>query len=350
MLNLDVDKAVYETFKVAESKIGNKDTFSTYSPIYLAPTSNVIDTVNLYTKDQEINNALVVGSQGAFAYELILNGAKYIDCFDKNILQYLYFILYNTAIKTIDFEDFIANFTSQKLAQRAQSYEHILSNWLLFDVLDEMVKNVAEYWAKLYKTGKFKDLIASNLFRTYYPFFIEDLKVYSSVYNKENYYKLQKLLNNQDIEINYHICDISELPKTFKDKQYDLMMFDNILQYYKHIPALDNISTVNLYAKEKLTPMLTNNGKIQIGYGFEVVADAVKGLLDIDVPKLSSGINQRIIEYTVKKEQKEGFVPNIIKKYGLNNLYSIDFIKAVEEMNGHLTSQNLVLTYTPPKR
>lgn len=350
--DFDVDKAVYETFKVAESKIGVEDSFSNYSPIYLAPTGNTKDAVVLYTKEvHNIESALVVGSQGSFAYELALNGVKKIDCFDKNILQYLFFALYNATIKNIDFKEFITNFTSKKTTQYEQRFDHILSDWLFFEVLDELGGKEAEYWSKIYKTGKKLDLIASNLFRTYYTFFAEALKEFSSVYNKENYNKLQWMLNHNEVEINYHICDIDELHKEFQGKQYGLMMFGNILQYYKQIPSLDNIGAINRYVKEKLVPMLKEDGKIQLCYGFEVVADAAIELLNIGNVEKLNDINDIFMKYGIEKDKKEGFISNIIKKYGVDeySLYSLDFIRAAEESDGHITSKNVVLTYKPHK-
>lgn len=82
------------------------------------------------------------------------------------------------------------------------------------------------------------------------------------------------------MEINYHICGIDEIHKEFKDKRYDLIVFGNILQYYKSIPALDNIISINKFLKEKWCPLLNDFGQIQLGYGFEVVAEAVKQILN----------------------------------------------------------------------
>ncbi len=124
-LNIDIDEAIAETMKIIKNNQSNQeDTFSKYSPIYMAPTGNVTDAVNLYKNNiPNIDNALVVGTQGSFAYELALNGVKKIDCFDKNILQYLYFTLYNIALMTCDYKDFIDNFTSKKLANGMQKFK-----------------------------------------------------------------------------------------------------------------------------------------------------------------------------------------------------------------------------------
>ncbi len=346
----DVDKAVYETFKVAESKKGLEDTFGTYAPIYLGPTGNTKDTIGLYTpKGHNIESALVVGAQGSFAHELALNGVKKIDCFDKNILQYLYYALIEAAICNIDFDEFLHNFTSKRIPPRGQLFEHILSDYLFFDVLDEMGGQEAEYWSKIYKSNKKHELIASNLFRTDYPFYWESLKQFSSVYNINGYEKLQYLLRTHKVDITYHICDIDEIHREFAGKKYGLIAFDNILQYYKKIPALDNVGAINRYAKEKWSQMLTADGKIQIGYGFEIVADAARELLGSDEKNYIPDVNALIMKFGVDKEKKESFISNVIKKYGVkdDSPYSIDFIRAVEEIDGNMQSKNVVLTYTP---
>lgn len=346
----DVDKAVYETFKVAESKKGLEDTFGTYAPIYLGPTGNTKDTVKFYLdQNKNIDKALVVGAQGSFPYELALNGVKVIDCFDKNILQYLFFALYNAAICNIDFDDFLYNFTSKKIHQDVQKYDHILGDWLFFEVLDELGGPEAEYWSKIYKSGKKFDLIGTELFRTYYPFFVETLRQLSSVYEPGAFERLKYLLKTNKVKINYHICDLDEIHREFAGEKYGIIMYDNILQYYNQIPALDNIGAINRYAKDKWANMLTDDGVIQIGYGFEVVADAAKELLKLGKAEQPSDINAISFRIAVEDEKKKGFISNVIKKYGVgeDSQYSLDFIRAAEECDGHLKSKNVLLTYKP---
>lgn len=345
----DVDKAVYETFKVTESKKGMEDCFSNYSSIYLAPTGNTKDAVRFYTKDKKIDKALVVGSQGSFAFELALNDVKEIDCFDKNILQYLFFALSYTAIKLVDFDEFLYNFTSKKITQNNQRFDHILSDWIFFETLDEMGGPEAEYWTKIYRSGKLFSLIGSELFRTYYPFFVETLRNLSSVYTADGYERLQYLLKNNKVKINYHICDIDELHREFAGNKYDLMMYGNILQYYSQIPVLDNVGAVNRFLKDKMTPMLNDDGEIQLCYGFEIVADAAIELLDIGEVEKTNDISTLAMRMGIESDKKHGYISNVIKKYGVGeeSPYSLDFIRAAEEGDGHLNSKNVLLTYKP---
>ena len=126
-------------------------------------------------------------------------------------------------------------------------------------------------------------------------------------------------------------------------------MFDNILQYYKDIPTLDDVRTINRYAKEKWTKMLTNKGRIQIDYGFEVAYDAAREILYNDEIKKPTNFDEMAIRFGIEKEKKEGLISNIIKTYGVSDgsPYSIDFIRAVEENGGHMSSKNAILTYKP---
>lgn len=86
-----------------------------------------------------------------------------------------------------------------------------MGDWIFFEILDEMGGPEAEYWAKIYKSGKKNKLLDSSLYRTYYPFYVEFLKDLSSVYNRDSYNKLKNILNHNEVEITYHICDIDEI-------------------------------------------------------------------------------------------------------------------------------------------
>lgn len=43
--NIDLDEAFRKSYEISEQEIEHYDKFSNYSPMYLAPTSNVLDAV-----------------------------------------------------------------------------------------------------------------------------------------------------------------------------------------------------------------------------------------------------------------------------------------------------------------
>lgn len=322
--------------EISKKEIEQEEKFSTYSPIYVAPTSNVKDLVKLYNG---VKKALVVGSQGALIYELLLNGVTEIDCFDKNILQYFYYELLKTSIMYDDFKDFEMSFTAIKQGQY-QNYSLMLDSNMFFDLIPEMEEPARSYWSNLFKSTNINQLLDTNLFRMSYMVDAPYLRKYSSIYDMDSFYRVQELLVSKDIKINYHICDITDIHKEFASNTYDLIMFDNILQYYKSIPALDNITLVHKYVREKLDSMLNKNGQIQLGYGFEVIARSVSQILGREYYHME-GIQEKIAQIVTDRSIKEDFIPNMIKKY---DRYDIDFIHGVETMNGH-ESENVVLTY-----
>lgn len=334
---INVKEALEKTSEITVKPKEIDDKFSKYSPIYIAPTSNVIDLVSLYTKN-DFKSALVVGSQGAIVYELLLNGIKKIDCFDKNILQYFFYELLNAAIMLLDYEEFIHNFTAIE-NKNNQNLRFMFNEFMISDLIDFMIYPSGDYWWSLQHKAKINSLLKTSLFRTNYNLNLSYLSKYSSLYNEENFYKLKKILYDQEVKIDYHICDIEDIHKEFKDKKYDLIMFDNILQYYKSIPALDNVSAINRYVKDKLDDMLNNNGQIQLGYGFMVSSYAVCKIIgrEYNLPVLAS----MRAKLEINEEIKNGFISNMIKKY---DKYVCDFIPGVET-NDYLETENLVLTY-----
>lgn len=76
-----------KAFALATEEFSTKEkAHSSYSPIYLASTENVIDSMKIYKNYETV---LAVGSSGAQGFEAALNGAYKIDLFDINELQRL---------------------------------------------------------------------------------------------------------------------------------------------------------------------------------------------------------------------------------------------------------------------
>lgn len=340
--NINLDEALTESIRlsVQPAEVEEKN-FSNYSPIYIAPTSNIVDTVKLY---DNVESALTVGSSGGFPYELALNGTKKIDCFDKNVLQYLFFELINTSIKNLDYNQFINNFTARMINSHSQDYSLMFGDDLFFDVLGKVKEPAREYWKNLFFYDDMRNFLITNLFRICHPIYVEYLELFSSIYQEDKYYKLQELLLTDEVSINYHICDITEIDKEFKDNSYDLILFDNILQYYKSIDELDTHTKAHNFVQDRIIPMLNDDGKIQVGYGFQVIAEVIDIMNGIETNEMQNFLRIMNSE-KLEESMKNDFIPNMIKNY---DMYDISYIPGVEP-SMFFESKNVVLSYRKSK-
>lgn len=323
--NINITEALDYSLQLMHKPVEQEDTFSSYSPIYLAPTSNLKDMVNLFNVNKDNKSALVVGSQGGLAFELLLKGYKKIDCFDKNILQYMYFELILVAIKNLTFEGFTKFLTGNKNL-------FLLSDDILNHLIYHLSPMAFEYWREL-QDFNFGFINTKNgLFRSDYYLDKDYLAKLSSIYNENDFLRLQKILNNKEYEIDYHICDIEDIPYEFEGNKYDLIMFDNIFQYYKSIPKLDNVAAANRFATGQINDMLNPQGFLQMAYGFYLSCTATKQNLNLPTQAY------RYPNWAIVDEKKNGFIPQLLKKYPNN--YKFDFIPGVEEGK----TENVVLS------
>lgn len=340
--NINLDEALAKTLKLINQPVEEKEKeFYSYSPIYIAPTSNVSDAVKLY---DNVESALTVGSSGGFPYELALNGAKKIDCFDVNILQYLFFELIDASIKNLDYQQFINNFTARAVNPFAQDYSFMFGDDIFYDVLPQVKELAREYWKNLFFYDNMRNLLITNLFRTNHPIYLEYLEPFSSIYQKNNYSKLQELLLNNEVSIDYHICDITKIDKEFKNSSYDLIAFDNILQYYKSIDELSTHQKAHSFIQDRIVPMLNDDGKIQVGYGFQEIAEIIDMMNSTEVNEIQQFIRLMNIKQ-LEKSKENDFIPNMIKNY---DMYDIDFIPGVEP-SIFFQSKNVILSYRKSK-
>ena len=324
-------------FRLADQKfVEGKPTYGLYSPIYIASTSNVTDTMKLY-KDYE--SVLTVGGTGAHAYEALLNGAKHVDLFDINELQRLYFEYMKTAITYLDYPTFIKHFTlpKQTTVMKRENLKDLLSNDLYQKLYFFLPDEVEEVFSPLFDFHYSVDLVISNLFRFEHIITLDHLKKNVSFYNEEEYYKLQTILRDENYPMDFKTVPLTDVPKAFKEK-YDLIILDNILQYYKDIRGLETPYAVNMFISKQLSSLLKEDGTIQVNYGFEVATDAVKERFKIPYTKSCVPM----IDFILKTEQKTGINIPLIEKW--SDRYSYEFIPGVErtETPG---KENLILNY-----
>lgn len=79
--------------------------------------------------------------------------------------------------------------------------------------------------------------------------------------DKEEYYKLQKLLPEVKID-NYIDCDIFDIKEHIGNSKYSTILFSNISSYFNEI-TLEEYHDLLMSLEENLT----DDGTMQIGYG-----------------------------------------------------------------------------------
>ncbi len=320
-------------FKLAAQRNNKieKTIYDGYSSIYLASTSNVKDTFKLYDNYQKV---LSIGSTGAHGFEALLNNASQVDLFDINELQRIYYELMKTAIMILKYEDFIKYFTLKihKDYYTQSEIKDLLSHELYEKIKNYLPDEVNYVYGPLYDYYDSIDLIFSKLYRFEHPLSLKYLKRFISFYNEEEYYKLQKILRTNPAIINFKRASLTEVPDNFK-RDYDLIILDNILQYYKDFPELDDLDKVDNFIKNHLAKLLSENGIIQVNYGYQLAAEALK----VELASISLKDFNPIKGLIIVQEIVNGINNMLIKnKKG----YTYDFIPGVEQ-----TGENLVLSY-----
>lgn len=177
----------------------------------------------------------------------------------------------------------------------------------------------------------------SNLYRFEHVIDIDYLKRYISFHNKEKYQDLQYIIKSNECKFEYHTISLYDVPSYFKDK-YDLILLDNILQYYKDIPLLDTPYKVNNFIQKKLIERINDNGAIQVNYGFEIANDAFQRKFKLPL-KNNPNTNLLFSELLRNKELKEGINICLYEKW---KKYEYNFIPGVEDPRDK--TQNMVLT------
>ena len=316
--------------------------YGMYDSIYIASTSNVKGTLDLY---KDYDSVLTVGATGAHAYEAALAGAKKVDQFDINELQRLFYEYMKVAIIKLSYEDFIKYFTLKRHSQVMSYYElkDLLSSELYHRIRSYLPEDVDMVFGDLFSNFSHIDLIMSSLFRFEHAISTDYLKSMISFYNEEEYYKLQDILRNNKCEISYHTTSLKDIPHKFDDK-YDLILLYNILQYYKNIPGLNNPNRVHMFLDKNLNGLLTDSGVIQANYGFTVAAEAVKKYYGMPT-STDIWIANPFSQMETNKEIKEGIDVQLLRKW---DNYRYDFIDAVESFDG-LDTQNVIITYKPKR-
>ena len=191
------------------------------------------------------NDVLTVCGSGDQVLTAILCGAKSVDVFDSNKLAYYHLILKMSAIKSLDFKDFIKFYTLKSFSDERKGYCEVITQ----NILDEGVKL---FWNQIFlDEGNLSHCFLGN---NSYPEFIMNEIPYL---NEKNYYILKSKLNED--KINFKNVDIFKTADAF-NKKYAFINLSNILYYILDKQAY--IYFINLLSNKNLK----ENGSILLNY------------------------------------------------------------------------------------
>ncbi len=321
-----------------------KEGFSTCSPVYLATTSHVKNTLGLYDGYRDV---LAICSTGAHAYEALLHGARCVDVFDINQLQLIYFLFMKTAITVLPYEEFVLYFSLGDSEDLDTS--HLLSVDLyskLEEFLDDDVKKVL---GPIYKNFTNEDIVYSRMVRFHHDITLSHLKDIASFYNEKDYYKLQSILRSNPNCIRVYPFSLEDVPKKV-DGSYDLILLDNVLDYYSGL-SINTPYKVDQFIKGGLSCLLRDGGRIQSTYSYGFDTDYFSSVLngsreeEVDDEEIYFGaipmgsFFKRLIDTNIDSLEKENLTVPLYQDFGG---YQYSIFDGVDSCDG----KNMVLTYT----
>lgn len=252
-------KAINETRKLIEHRIRSESLSIDYMPLYMFTTENikgVTESLDVYGRD-----VFTVCASSDHEFNFLLRGAKSVETFDVNYLTDFYYWFKESAVLTLEYEEFIDfffpkfMFSFRKKTFNEKDFMRIIDN-----IRDEDVK---EYWRGLVSVYGCQFLYSSNLFLTFY-----NKKTYIEcndyLKNKENYNKLRDRLKSHKHKF-YHLNIFSELSEMPKDKKYQVIYLSNILNSFDGMDELSCVRKIkDIIDRFKL--YLTKDGVIGICY------------------------------------------------------------------------------------
>jgi len=225
--------------------------FGNYSRIYNMTTENISGFLNNYDlKDKRVLTVAGSGDQRLNAYLL---GASDVTCFDVNPFCELHLRLKDTAIKILNYDDFVKFFG-------------------LFDLRTFFDRNIFNELSSYldYETYLFYDFIMNNSSNikpddVYFDFNnkLSLMKVVNNYINNENYNKLSKILRKE--HLNFININVDNLPELLKGEKFDFILLSNISDYIHMIYSEYDLEKFRDLIN-RLMDLLNLYGVIQVGY------------------------------------------------------------------------------------
>lgn len=216
-------QAIKKVKDIIEYGIKSEFLSEDYMPIYMFTTENIKGVSKAI--DVKGKDVLTVCASSDHEFNFLLNGAKSVETFDVNYLTNFYYYFKESAILTLEYQEFIDfffpkfNFSFKKKTFNSKTFKKIVDN-----IRDEGVK---VFWNALNDIYGSEFLYSSNLFNLFYN---KNTYIECNDYlqNEENYNKLKIRLKTHKHKFYYvNIFDsLYELPE---DKKYQVIYLSNIM-------------------------------------------------------------------------------------------------------------------------
>lgn len=274
-------RAIIQTRKIIERQVKKENyeyissTFSKYQKGYFWTNENIACYLNMIDVSNK-KSALCVNGTGDHIYNLILKGFSNIDTFDINKLTEYYSLgLKKAMILKYDYYNFIemANLISSPML----SLETLTD--IINDLLPYMDGKYQIFWREIInynyvlqkRCGTNLNLIQMLYIGTVLPINYLNNNMY--LLDEYCYEELKTKLNRANIT--FKGVNALDLGKHFKDKQYDVILLSNILDYANATWGNDwDYEKLEEYLKS-LEKLASNNAVIFYKYILSYIKDGV---------------------------------------------------------------------------
>lgn len=191
------------------------------------------------------NNVLTVCGSGDQVLSAILYGAKSVDTFDSNKISYYHLMLKISAIKSLEYRDFMKFYTLEKFHEERNNYCKVI----IQNIIDD---DIRLFWDQIFLDKKnFPHCFIDDYV---YPSIVADQIPYL---NEKNYNILKSKIAG--IKINFQNVDLFNTVDVF-DKKYSFINLSNILYYISDKQAFINF--IHFLSLKNLQ----NKGSILLNY------------------------------------------------------------------------------------
>ncbi len=218
------------------SNLNGKTTFHSESFIYKKTNEKLNEFIDLLLNKDKVLS--VIGSGDQILNTLLTKPSK-IDAFDISVFPKFFLKLKIASIKSLSRDEYIKFFFSTTETGLDEYYDD-----LYFDkIRKELDSETEDFWTYLFQYNDWYDIYNSTLFSS--ESVIEEQALVQNKYlEKDEYYKLRKILQNT--EINYIESNLLDLRI---NDTYDLIYLSNILEYVKKSAYFDKIDELSNKSK-----------------------------------------------------------------------------------------------------